>query len=606
MTDLAMGVLTEAFYLPNEARLKKHYEKNVKLLRKYPYLFRKDFLKFEELPLRLYPFDEGQYIPYDCRNGRFGERTIPEEKIIRHHFFADLEKPVFAKNIFSQYELQYLRDNVRRSEDLGKENHVYLHYSDWGEFCAWLQVLEIRPLLEDQKLVFLMEEEENLYPIDFSARFGIDYSKYPLQPVRIREICRLIWHTQLSAHNGGDFFNEIFDAHPNLLCIPSIYLSEMEDSVETLRKGLEICRTLQDALSLFSFWENPDRVQELYTMHKPSDKDLMVALYLFQKKQTAQFLDPASRIVPAVFFQPHFPNVSQRIQANEQGYVTLETHHLDELHKSKMLQGFRYLKTFTPLRRFTTSYGGSIRFFINLARGPGKDENEPPEKEAIADLLSQRIANRSFMRDPDDPLYKDSIVVRFEDGKTNPKATFTALAAFLDLPYTESMTYCSSGGERDPYKELGDDLYAAGFSLSSVYKTYDEYATDSERAFIEYCFRDAYEYYGYDFHYYDGKPVDEERMRTWFADFGKINGFLREAQHIFWTQDAQRGIGPAMTPEEEDQAFDKAMETVYATRIKVAMIFSGEPKYINSRGEWLRMTPMLQLDPALLQTELYH
>lgn len=26
----------------------------------------------------------------------------------------------------------------------------------------------------------------------------------------------MIWHTQLAAHNGGDFFNEIFYGHPNL------------------------------------------------------------------------------------------------------------------------------------------------------------------------------------------------------------------------------------------------------------------------------------------------------------------------------------------------------------------------------------------------------
>ena len=32
----------------------------------------------------------------------------------------------------------------------------------------------------------------------------------------------MIWHTQLAAHNGGDFFNEIFYGHPNLLSYESI------------------------------------------------------------------------------------------------------------------------------------------------------------------------------------------------------------------------------------------------------------------------------------------------------------------------------------------------------------------------------------------------
>ena len=61
----------------------------------------------------------------------------------------------------------------------------------------------------------------------------------------------------------------------------------------------------------------------------------------------------------------------------------------------------------------------------------------------MVDLATDRALNRSFMIDPEDRLYKDSVLVRFEDGKTNPEATFRALAAFLDIPYTESMTYCS-------------------------------------------------------------------------------------------------------------------------------------------------------------------
>ena len=78
----------------------------------------------------------------------------------------------------------------------------------------------MRPLLKEGKFVFLIGEERELYPIDFAARFHIDYSRCPLRPVGIREVNKLIWHIQLSSHNGGDFFNEVFDSHPNLLVIP--------------------------------------------------------------------------------------------------------------------------------------------------------------------------------------------------------------------------------------------------------------------------------------------------------------------------------------------------------------------------------------------------
>ncbi len=76
------------------------------------------------------------------------------------------------------------------------------------------------------------------------------------------------------------------------------------------------------------------------------------------------------------------------------------------------------------------------------------------------DIMAQRLLNRSYLIDPWNRLYRDSVLVRFEDGKLNPRATFTALAEFLDLPYTESMTYCSSRKGIDPESLEGN---ARGF-----------------------------------------------------------------------------------------------------------------------------------------------
>ena len=105
---------------------------------------------FDALPLRFYPYDDGVYIPF--ADGVFGEQAQPGEPVVRHWFFRDLENPILAADVFSQYELEYLNDTVRRSEDVGRENHIYLHYTDWETFCAWCQVLEWKPLLKSGKL----------------------------------------------------------------------------------------------------------------------------------------------------------------------------------------------------------------------------------------------------------------------------------------------------------------------------------------------------------------------------------------------------------------------------------------------------------------------
>ena len=88
------------------------------------------------------------------------------------------------------------------------------------------------------------------------------------------------------------------------------------------------------------------------------------------------------------------------------------------------------------------------------------------------------------MIDWQDRLFQDSVLVRFEDGKLNAKATFyRPWRRFLDIPYTESMTYCSADGKLDPESYKGN---VRGFDPASVYKTYDEYANDDERYFLEY------------------------------------------------------------------------------------------------------------------------
>ena len=152
-----LQVMDGAFYAPNVKLIQTRYRKNCALLKKYPYIFREDFLRFEDLPIRFYPYDDNSYTPYYPAEERFGDYINFRETVIKHYFFKDLENPILAKDIYSQYELEYLRDNVRRSEDVARENHIYLHYSSWAEFCAYLTCLNMKPLLEEKKIVFLFK-----------------------------------------------------------------------------------------------------------------------------------------------------------------------------------------------------------------------------------------------------------------------------------------------------------------------------------------------------------------------------------------------------------------------------------------------------------------
>ena len=142
-----LNIMTQAFYEPNVKLQKSRYEKNCKALARYPYLFRKDFLDFDALPVRFYPFDDNGYLPFYPAEGRFEDYVNFNHAVVSRNFFHDLENPILAKDVYSQYELEYLNDNVRKSEHIARENHIYLHYSDWATFCAYLQCLNVRRLL---------------------------------------------------------------------------------------------------------------------------------------------------------------------------------------------------------------------------------------------------------------------------------------------------------------------------------------------------------------------------------------------------------------------------------------------------------------------------
>ena len=416
----------------------------------------------------------------------------------------------------------------------------------------------------------------------------------------IREVSRLIWHTQLSTHNGGDFFNEIFDGHPNLIPQPSLMLDDAEEAIAKIREGLARANSVEEAAAAFPGM--PPRVaRELYLLKKPTDRDLITALFLSRTEYVTN-LDWNARISPALFFQPHFGNVDYELKVDAKGRTVLESPQSDAIHACAVFKSFPYVKTFTPLRRITTSHGATVRYMVREA-GLDRERREGENLKLLPDMVCNRVLNRSFMVDPRDRLFRDSILVRFEDAKLNPKATFTALAAFLDLPYTDSMTYCSDGGELNPESLAGNDI---GFSTAAVYRAYDDYANDAERYFIEYFMRDAYEAYGYDFHYYDGRPVDEEKIRQLINGFTTINGFMRRSWQVTDAVDAKITFkGQEVDWTLEDYINDVIRDS-NENRLKIARMLQKGLYFISKDGQPLRMMPMLKPDPALLENPLYH
>ena len=308
-------------------------------------------------------------------------------------------------------------------------------------------------------------------------------------------------------------------------------------------------------------------------------------------------------IAPALFFQPHFSNIIYSLKADAKNRAVLHSEVYESVRNSPLFLGFKYIKTFTPMRRFTTSHGGTVRFMNARAMEANRTRGENEKPTTISDAVSERVLNRSFLIDRQDRLYRDGVIVRFEDGKLNPKATFTALAAFLDLPYTESMTYCSDRGRPDPHPET------KGFDPAPVYKTYDEYVNDNERIFIEYCLRDAYQYYGYDFQYYDGRPMSLEQVKELLRGFDTMDGYMRNTWKVVFSvaKVTRNGVSDnGLEDSVQEQMLDQYMQEVLRNRENTAEILMSNLYFVGKNGQPLHMMPRLELDPELLEQPLYH
>jgi len=241
----------------------------------------------------------------------------------------------------------------------------------------------------------------------------------------------------------------------------------------------------------------------------------------------------------------------------------------------------------------TTSHAATVRFcWRQVERGVAYGHEGSDKGIGVPDIYGERLANQTYCVDKKDRLFADSRLVRFEDAKLNPTATFRALAEFLDLPYTESMTRCDS---------------AMGFKTDAVYRTYDEFSDIHERTLMEYLLRDIYRAYGYGFHYYDGKPMEEAEAE---ALAGKCSENLDRSRRAYWISRDRFEKTTSLHGDMLDQKINETIDKEFARRSKrlslMVRIFQKNAEFYSPEGRKLELMEQLKLDPTLLEQPLYH
>ena len=339
-----------------------------------------------------------------------------------------------------------------------------------------------------------------------------------------------------------------------------------------------------------------------------TEKDVLISIFLSANDNFDSY-DKKSRIVPALYVQPHFDKIVPEANYDEEkGILELQEGGEKEITKSNMLNNFKYIKSFAPLRRFTTSYGCAMKFELSQT-----------EDHVLKNDMPKIFLVRNYMISKDNRFYKDCRLVRFEDGKLNPEATFTALANFLDIPYTDSMKYCSLYGEKN-MKSFATNVI--GFDTTSVYKKYEDILDISEKYLIEYAHQNAYKYYGYDFEYYDNKQLDDEQIEMIVDNCNKyITHYLETAKYhlnkyemkiIDISEDFSVEYYKQISYKDEKEKsemiddFSQKYLKLQMDRIKhILKMIKPNDKIVNKNGTELKFMPMIEPIKELMVNPKY-
>lgn len=595
-----LQILDEACYQPNEVEMRENYENNVAALAKYPFVIGGQFDTFEDLPLRLYMIDESEFYIFALNTKRFLSVYRSEDGSQPDLHSAQIDAPLFLENEANLSHLTFLNDVIRGSEDIACDNHIYLYYDSLSELARLLLVSDIEPLLAEQKFVFLFGRENRTYPLDFKERFRIDYAACQPRELSVNEIKRIIFGWKIANVSGTSFLADIMDFHPDLLTIPDCVMHSFADLYNGQLKG----KTRAEAVSFLRQLPDEDPQKSgIMNLVRSNSEQLSEALRMeFNRVSAEEFLTVLEsvldefprpnarqwligifltyarchgrsfgRVIPALFLYPH--DDMFYLAGIEQDRVNF---YFD------LVEGFPYHKVIALIRNPVTQ-AGSVANYMTCGHPQARNAQGEVQLDPFYCVAIGSFLPKDYYFPLQHPLRESTRVIRFEDLKLNPKATFASMSEFLNISVTQSMfrtTWC--GLTRDGITT--ENTVFEGFDPAPVYKSYDQYLSVFDKYRIELLLRDLIEVYGYQAKYYDGQQFSYEEIVKMME-----LPFLLES------------IKTALPPARKHSSRESGMRF-----IKAAAAIKGFPFARNGGTEQFAPLPWLQPKEELLEQPLFH
>lgn len=509
----------ECYFEPNANSLRECYEQNAARLRSYPYMMQKAFPLFDELTACMIPISDEAYAMYDAVKNEFVELYQSHRQRDRRPFFQQIEKPLLIENESNPWNIKYLCENVRRSEDYGGDNHIYLYYDSFDKFCAILQTMDVTKYLTEEKLVFIVGQAQLdlYYPLDFKTMFGIDYDQMETRPLRLEEINRICMFYPVTLATGISFFREIMDYHPALLTAENAQSQFIDFQSFPLlyeillknRNPLQVLHLLR--LSSPCIWEQVERI---------SDKDHRATIENFIRnrkdlfKRMAALLKKADRPSKALWFKAYF--VAYAYEAKREfkeriAPVIFYSPHWPRNYffwSLDILSEFKEFSILSLLRDNYVQLGSDLHHHGTVCKS---DSMELLRDQVIAlydhanmrKRLGETLAKLGYAAD-DQFLDRHVALVRFEDLKLHAKATLTSLCEFIDIPLRDTLFHCTYGGMSKSFNNRGFDTSPVGKKREEC-NLFDYFR-------LELLSFGIYQHWGYEYKFYDGTPYTKEEI----------------------------------------------------------------------------------------------
>lgn len=485
-----------------EGSIQRCYEQNVSLLQDYPYLFQKNFVEPSHNSYAFCPLNQ-EYAYLLHKESKEFEKIQISSKRETTYFFEHTDDCFYVENEWNQFNVTFLVDNVRCSEDVAKENHIYLYFENMEQFSLRLYYMDFGRLLEKEKLVFLIgEEEKTWYPMNFKEKFGIDYESMEFQEVRPEEIKRVAVQLNYSSGSGNKFLCDIFDNNGNMLGatwefihFPSAFYKENEQQYtveeflskakESLEKKdlawlqqlyyQEISPNYFDQVALFV--EYLETMSHSFSVH--SLKDWMLLVYFADIRLKKRLLP--TRIAPMLHHISHTSGI------------------VSDRDLYPMLSGFPYFYPYSMTRDPVPRIASVIDVFTRQIKRGYLSVSNPP----LFEIIYVRIQDIRY----------PAKILRFEDLKLNPRATLFSFCQYLSVPYEEKNMYHTDEG--DAYSDARYAGFAKGFSVQALYKERFDLLTKEDCYFFEMIFEPFFELLHYKPIHYDGAEVSQSTLEAW-------------------------------------------------------------------------------------------